>query len=344
VSETALVTGGGGFLGRHVVRQLLARGDAVRTFGRYRYPALEALGAECHTGDLGDPGDALADAVKGVDVVHHVAAVAGVWGDPAAFHRTNVIGTEHVIAACRRAGVGRLVFTSTPSVVAAPDGTSHEGGDESLPYPATYLADYPRTKAQAERAVLAADGPGLRTTALRPHLIFGPGDPHLVPRVLERARSRSLRPVGDGSARVDLTFVENAARAHFQAAAALEGQAPAAGKAYFISQGEPVELWPWVSALLRQVGLPPLGRPVSFEAAFRMGAALEKAWSWLHLDGEPPMTRFVATQLATSHWFDISAARRDLGYDPEVVPMAEATQRLYAHYREGPGRWELPPE
>ncbi|MCA8920579.1 MAG: NAD-dependent epimerase/dehydratase family protein [Planctomycetes bacterium] len=330
--EKALVTGGGGFLGSEVVRRLLARGDAVRVLGRSRYPALEALGAECVQGDLGDR-DAVAAACAGVDVVHHVGALAGAWGKAADFERTNVHGTEHVVAGCRAAGVGRLVFTSSPSVISPPDFHDHDGVDERCPYPERYLAHYPRTKAQAERIVLAANGESLRTCALRPHLIYGVGDPHIVPRLFTRARKKKLRRVGDGPARIDFTRVENAAIAHLLAADDLAGKARSAGNAYFITNGEPVALWDWVAAFLEGVGLPPVTKQVSSRAAFRLGGALELAWKALRLGGEPPMTRFVAVQLATSHWFTIDAARRDLGYAPEAFPLAPATEALIAHYK-----------
>lgn len=331
-----LVTGGGGFLGRELVRQLLARGDAVRVFSRRRFADLEALGVECAAGDLGDAA-AVRAACQGQELVFHTAAVAGAWGPRATFERTNVRGTEHVIAACRSEGVPRLVFTSSPSVISGDEPCDHAGADESLPYPARYLADYPRTKALAERAVLAANADGLLTCALRPHLIVGPGDPHLVPRVLDRARAGRLRIVGDGENRVDLTHVENAARAHLQAADRLREGSPVAGRAYFITNGEPVALWPWIDDLLLAAGARPLRGKISLRAALRLGGALETAWRWLHLSGEPPMTRFVASQLGTSHWFDISAARRDLGYDPERLPMNEVTRALHAHYAAASG-------
>lgn len=336
-----LVTGGGGFLGAEIVRQCLAQGDQVRVLGRNRYPEVEALGAEGHVGDIAHV-DAVRRAARGCEVVYHTAALAGVWGDPRAYDRTNVQGTEAVIAACRAEQVPRLVYTSTPSVVASPDRTSHEGADESLPYPTRFLADYPRTKVVAEKAVLAANGPALRTVALRPHLIFGPGDPHLVPRIIARARAGRLRIVGDGSVKVDITYVENAARAHLQAERALrKAPSPAAGKAYFLSQGQPIVLWTWINDLLQALGLPPVTRRVSLTSAYCVGAVLESTWRLFRFASEPPMTRFVATMLGTSHWFDISAARRDLGYDPEKIPTEEATRRLKAYYLEGPGRVHL---
>jgi nucleoside-diphosphate-sugar epimerase len=311
----ALVTGGGGFLGGVVVRKLLARGDAVRSFTRTAYPWLAELGVEQAHGDLADA-DAVAKAIAGCDVVFHVAAKAGVWGRYADYFATNVTGTENVLAACQSHGVPRLVYTSTPSVVHG--GESIEGADESIPYPDRYEAFYPQTKAVAERAVLAANGPQLATVALRPHLVWGPGDPHLIPRVLRRARAGKLRRVGTQPVKVDITYVDNAAAAHLLAADKLAPGLPIAGKAYFITDGEPVDLWEFLNRVLALAGLPPVTRSVSVWKAKLAGRVLEFVYRVLRLPGEPPMTRFVASQLATSHWYDISAARRDLGYEPKV--------------------------
>lgn len=326
----ALVTGGGGFLGRYIVEQLVARGDRVRSFGRGAYPELAALGVEVVRGDVGDAG-AVARACAGIDCVFHVAALAGVGVDWRPFKQINVQGTEHVLRACREAGVGRLVYTSSPSVTFA--GTDQRGVDESVAYDFDWLrangAHYSRSKALAEQAVLAADGDGLRTCALRPHLIWGPRDNHLIPRLLDRARRGRLRRVGDGGNVVDVTYVENAARAHVLAADALEGAAPARGKPYFISQGEPVNCWEWINAVLGLAGLQAVRRSISYTAARRLGAVCEWAYRALRRRGEPPMTRFLADQLATSHWFDIAAARRDLEYEP-TVSMGEGMRRLQA--------------
>jgi nucleoside-diphosphate-sugar epimerase len=321
---TALVTGGGGFLGGVIVRKLLARGDAVRSFTRTAYPWLAELGVEQAHGDLADA-DAVAKAVEGCDVVFHVAAKAGVWGRYADFFATNVTGTECVLAACRSHGVRRLVYTSTPSVVHG--GESIEGADESLPYPARYEAFYPQTKAVAERAVLAANGPDLATAALRPHLVWGPGDPHLIPRVLRRARAGKLRRVGKQPVKVDVTFVDNAADAHLLAADRLTPGSPVAGKAYFITDGEPVDLWEFLNRVLALVELPPVTKSVSVWKARLAGRVLEFVYRTLRLPGEPPMTKFVASQLATSHWYNIAAARRDLGYEPKVG-LEEGLRRL----------------
>ncbi len=310
-----LVTGGGGFLGRHVVERLLARGLSVRILGRSPQPELEKRGVETVQGDIADS-TAVDRAVAGSEAVFHVAAKAGVWGPKDAYFQANVVGTRHVLAACARHGVQRLIYTSTPSVVFT--GEAFKGADESLPYGKNWLCPYPETKAQAEREVLAANGQnGLRTCALRPHLIWGVGDPHIVPRLVDRACRGRLRIVGDGKNRVDITHVKNAALAHERAFDALES-GTAGGKAYFLSQGEPVVLWDWINQLLTRLGEPTVTRTISAQAATRIGACLEWIYKTFHLSGEPAMTRFVAVELSKDHWFDISAARRDLGYTPEV--------------------------
>jgi nucleoside-diphosphate-sugar epimerase len=320
----ALVTGGGGFLGGAVVRRLRDRGDEVRSLSRGHYPDLDALGVKQFRGDLADAG-AVADAAAGCDVVFHVAAKAGVGGRYADYHRANVLGTEHVLAACRRHGVRRLVYTSSPSVVF--DGRDMEGVDESVPYPASYHAHYPRTKAVAERAVLAANGPDLATVALRPHLIWGPGDNHLVPRILARGRDGRLRRVGRANKLIDSVYIDNAADAHLLAADRLRPGSPVAGRAYFISNGEPLPAWDLINRILACGGLPPVTRSVPVWLAVAAGAVLEAAYRLLRPDGEPPMTRFLARELATAHWFDLTAARRDLGYAP-AVSVAEGLKRL----------------
>lgn len=332
IARRALVTGGGGFLGRAIVERLLAEGVEVRSFSRGSYPELEALGARCHRGDLCD-GEALRRAAEGCDLVFHVAARPGVWGPHESYHRPNVVGTETVLATCRALSIGRLVYTSSPSVVF--DGASCEGADESLPYPERYETSYPATKAEAERAVLAANGPALATVSLRPHLIWGPRDPNLIPRIVRRARTGRLRRVGDGRNRVDTVYVDNAADAHLAAARVLAPDAPCAGRAYFVANDEPVELWPFIDRILACAGLPPVRRSISAANAWRVGWLLEKVWSLFGLAGEPPMTRFVAHELSTSHWFDLGAARRDLGWAPRVS-VDEGLRRLEAWLRENP--------
>lgn len=336
----ALVTGAGGFLGRYIAEQLVERGDQVRNFSRRRYPDLDALGVEQMQGDLRDA-EAVTQACAGVDVVLHNAGVAGIWGPWQHYHGINTLGTENIVAACRRHGISRLVYTSSPSVTF--EGTDQVGIDESAPFPNKWLCHYPHSKALAEQHVLAANGQdGLLTCCLRPHLIWGPRDEHLIPRLIERARSGKLRRVGDGQNLVDMIYVENAARAHLQAADALQREAsPVAGRAYFISQGEPVNCWDWINEILALAGLPPVRKAISRPAAWAAGTVLEGLWTVLGRRDEPRMTRFLAAQLATSHHFDISAARRDFGYRP-LVSTAAGMQRLQDWLQQQP-RQDGPP-
>jgi len=312
----ALVTGGGGFLGRYIVEQLLATGAQVRIFSRRRFPDLEDAGVVGLVGDLRDE-RAIAEACRGVDTVFHTAAVPGIWGPWSLYYETNTVGTLNVIAGCVAHGVSRLIYTSSPSVVY--DGRPHEGEDESLPYPTDYSAWYPKSKALAEQAVLEANGASeLRTIALRPHLIWGPRDNHLLPRLIQRAKQGQLKRVGDGRNQVSMSYVENTAHAHLLAASALEEGMPCAGKAYFINEPKPVLLWEWIDQLLETAGLPPIQKGVPASAAWLAGAILEGA---AHLTGsrkEPMMTRFLASQLSSSHWYRIDAAQRDFRYAPLV--------------------------
>ena len=328
----ALVTGGGGgFLGRHIVDQLLARGDRVRVLSRSDSPDLIAQGVECHIGDLRDAA-CVEQACAGVDAVFHTAALPGIWGRWETFHSINTVGTEHVLAASRKGGVRKLIYTSSPSVVY--DGSSHLMAVESLPYPETYLCAYPHTKALAERAVLAANSPGqLLTIALRPHLIWGPRDNHLIPRLIQRAMSGQLRQVGDGTNEISMAYVENVAAAHLQACDALHDSAPCAGRAYFINETEPVRLWEWVNRLLAVAGLPPVRKTISARAAYAIGYGMELVYRTLHIESEPRMTRFLAAQLSQSHSYSIAKAQRDFGYRP-IVTVEEGLRRIEPELRQ----------
>jgi nucleoside-diphosphate-sugar epimerase len=336
-----LVTGGTGFLGRHLVGRLLGTGRRVRILGRTPAPDLEQRGVDFVRASLEDAAAVLA-ACEGVETVFHVAAKVGVWGRYDDFFRINVMGTRAVLAGCRAHGVKRLVYTSTPSVVY--NGRDLAGVNESLPLTTACPSPYPVTKAIAEGEVLAANEATLRTVALRPHLIWGIGDPHLVPRLLQRARTGRLRITGSGCNRVDLVHVENVVDATLLAENALAVSSPADrketgsrradGRAYFITNGEPVVLWEWINTLLRSLGEPVVTKRISLRTASALGAACELAWRALPLTGEPPMTRFVAAELAKDHWFDISAARRDLGYVPRVG-MEQGTAELIESLKAG---------
>lgn len=320
-----LVTGGGGFLGLYIVEQLREAGHDVRVLCRGRYAALDQLDVDVHNGDIRDA-SAVQKACDGVEVVFHTAAVPGVWGKWDHYHSINTTGTENVISAARSHGVRRLIYTSSPSVVF--DGSDHVDADESLPYPSEWMCHYPHSKALAEQAVLNAnDDDTLRTVSLRPHLIWGRRDNHLIPRLLQKARSGRLRRVGDGTNVVSVVHVENAAAAHIQAESALRSSTAAAGNAYFINEPESVNLWSWVDDILKLAHLPPVRKSISRRTAYRVGTVMEKLWTWLPLPGEPPMTRFVAAQLSGSHSYSIESARRDFGFAP-IVTMEQGLQSL----------------
>lgn len=361
MNDAVFITGASGFIGGRLAERLLAAGRKVRVLARRPLPELERLGAEAITGDLRDAA-ALCRGCEGVGTVFHVAGRVGVWGPPADFFHTNVEGTRAVIAACRAAGVPRLVYTSSPSVVF--NGGDLAGVDESAPLCTEAPCAYPTSKAAAEGLVSGANAPQLATVSLRPHLVWGPGDRNVVPRVLALARRGRLKIVGAGRNLVDCTHITNVVDAHVLAEQALhqcnligytttgarratEGRPGGSrgagdkssagdprGRAYFITNGEPVVLWDWINELLRGVGVPEVTGRVSLASAYRAGAVLEALWRVLPLHGEPPMTRFVAKELATDHWFKIDAARRDLGYAPRVS-MAAGTAELIAYYRAG---------
>lgn len=321
------MTGAGGFLGLYLVEQLVAEGIRVRAFARRRYAALEELGVEQVVGDLRDA-EAVAAACQQMDVVFHAGGVAGIWGAWKRYYQINTVGTQHVVAGCRRHRVARLIYTSSPSVTF--DGRDQRGIDESAPYARRWLCNYSRSKALAEQYVLAADeSGGLRTCALRPHLIWGPRDAHLIPRLIERARAGRLRQVGDGANLVDMVYVENAARAHVQAAQVLHDDSPVCGRAYFISQGKPVNCWQWINEILAVAGLAPVDRSISLATAWRLGACMEAAYWVLRRHSEPPITRFLAAQLGRSHYFDTSQARKDFGYRTQIST-EEGMRRLAA--------------
>lgn len=311
-----LVTGGGGFLGKAIVVRLLQQNHHVVSIARGHYPELRVMRVETIQGDLADL-DAITHAAEGCDAVIHTAAKAGVWGDTGEYYRANALGTANVIKACRVHGIRRLVYTSTPSITFT--GRDQDGVDESVPVATEFLCAYPATKAMGEQAVRSSNGPDLATVALRPHLIWGPGDPHLVPRVLEQGRTGKLRIVGDGRKLVDSTYIDNAAHAHLCALDRLEPGAACAGKAYFISNGEPLAMADLLNRILDAGGLPPVTRKVPARVAYMAGVVLEAYHNIFKPDREPRMTRFVARQLATAHWFKLDAANRDLGYRPLVT-------------------------
>ena len=320
--QNILVTGGGGFLGKAIVKKLVAAGENIRSFSRSFYPELKSMGVDQIQGNIGDI-SAVIKACNGIQTVFHVAAKPGVWGNYKDYYKTNVTGTNNVIEACNIHNISKLIYTSSPSVIF--NGMDMEGVDESVPYPDRFHAHYPKTKAIAEQFVINATSDKLRTIILRPHLIWGPGDNHLVPRII--AKAGRLKIVGNGKNLVDTIFIDNAADAHILAANKLDETPQISGNIYFISQGEPILLWNMINAILKAAGIGPVKKSIPKQMAWLVGAVFEFLYRILHIKKEPPMTRFVAKELATSHWFDISAAKRDLGYSPRVS-MEEGLKKL----------------
>lgn len=323
-----LVTGGGGFLGKGIVRKLVEQGHTVCSLSRGDYPELRKLGVQTFSGDISNY-KAVHEAARDCELIYHVAALASSWGPYETFYATNVLGTQNVIQACHAHDINHLVYTSSPSVIF--DGTDQEGFDETAPYPDTYLAYYPQTKAIAECAVMAANDDRLKTVSLRPHLIWGPEDTQLLPRLIEQGFSGKLKLVGSGRKRIDAVYIDNAVDAHLNAASRLMNDGNCAGKTYFITNDDP---WPFekiLNAILESVGVQPVTKHISPRLAYNAGATLEWIYRIIGKKDEPRMTRFVARQLATAHWYDITAAKEDLGYVPQVT-MEEGLDRLRKWY------------
>ena len=318
-----MVTGGGGFLGSSICRQLAASGHEVVAYQRSPADHLAPHGVISRQGDINDQ-TALRNASEGCDAVIHTAGKAGIWGDPADYERVNVAGTANVIDTCREQHIDCLVHTSSPSVVHT--GGDIEGADESLPLADHFKAPYPASKARAEALIVQANGPDLKTVALRPHLIWGPGDPHILPRLLSKVRRGKLLLPGPDKV-IDTIFVENAALAHLKALEELANGGACAGKAYFVTNNEPMRQREIIARLLEAVGVPVEIKPVPLPLAMLVAGACELIWRTLRLRSEPPVTRFSVEQLATAHWYDTRAAERDFGYRP-VIPIAAALKTL----------------
>ncbi|MFI5129762.1 MAG: NAD-dependent epimerase/dehydratase family protein [Chitinophagales bacterium] len=321
------VTGGGGFLGIAIVRRLCAGGHVVVTFSRKYHPSLNQLGVMHIQGDLSEY-NVLKEAMTGCEAVFHVAAKTGIWGRYKDFYKTNVTGTENILQACRELRIHYLVYTSSPSVVY--NGKDMEGFNESLPYPEKYNAWYPKTKAIAEKLVMNANSDALKTVSLRPHLIWGQGDPHYIPKLFKKAKAGKLFILGKSPNLVDCIYIDNAAKAHLQAFDKLfRNPNQVEGKTYFISQGDPIPILELINKLLATGGFPPVTKYLSPRIARIAGRLLETIYRIFGISDEPPITLFLAQQLSTSHWYDICAAKQDIGYEAEVS-LEEGMERLRA--------------
>lgn len=320
-----LVTGASGLLGRSVATELLRRGDEVRTLQR-RPAGID--GAQELAGTITDPAT-VARALAGVDAVVHLAAKVSLAGDPAEFDTVNVGGTRLLVEGARRAAVGRFVFVSSPSVAHA--GSSLVGVDAEPADPGAARGEYARTKAAAELLALGADSAELRVVAVRPHLVWGPGDTQLVGRIVERSRVGRLPLLDHGTALIDTLYIDNAATGIAQALARVDA---VHGNAYVLTNGEPRPVAELLAGICRAAGVPAPTRSVPAGVALAAGSLIERAWRLRPGADEPPMTRFLAEQLSTAHWFDQRRVRRDLEWTPEVS-LDDGFARLAAWYAAG---------
>ena len=328
--KNVLVTGGGGFVGTAIVKLLLEKGCSVSVAGRNLYSHITDFGVKCFVGDISDK--AFTDRIcRGIDTVFHTAAKAGIWGEWSEYKKTNVYGTENVIESCLKNDVEKLIYTSTPSVVFNRNDVVE--GNESLPYATEFLCNYAKSKVLAEKLVLRCNPRQLKTCAIRPHLIWGPGDPHLIPRLIERGKQKSLKIIGNGDNLVDITFIENVANAHILAALSMDRTENTCGNAYFIGQEKPVNLWNWINQLFVELKIPPVTQKVPFKIGYFAGSLLERMHTMVRSGKEPKMTRFLAYQLSHSHFFSHANAKKDFGYEP-VVSLIEGQERLIRWIKE----------
>ena len=308
-----LITGGGGFLGKALAEKCVDRGDRVFSFSRTDRPELTALGVVQIIGDVTDK-SAVDAAVRGMDVVFHLAARTGYWGRLAPFYKTNVKGTRNVIEACRGSQVKVLVYTSTTRVMM--EGRRVLPGTGSADYPRRFSDNAAMSRAFAEQAVRKAADEDLRTVILRPHMIWGPGDTSTVPGILKKRRP--LFRIGSGKNKVSGIYVEDAAMAHLIAADRVFENPDLSGKAYVIAQSEPLVLWDFIDSIRAMKGEEPVRFRLPKRMAYRIGSVLEFLHKHLGLPFGPVLTRAMVRELAFSHVFDNGPFQKDLGFEPEV--------------------------
>ena len=317
-----LVTGGKGFLGSSIVHRLLELGHQVETLSRSTGSKKNST-VKHHQLDLSKKVLNF-EQFKGIECIFHTAAKAGIDGRYHDYYTANYLGTKNILNLAKDIGVKYFIYTSSPSVVFS--GKPISDGNEKLSYVSNRVSPYSHTKALAEEAVLHANNNTFLSTSLRPHLIWGENDPHLLPKVISLHKNGKLKIVGEGNNQVDLTHIDNVVHAHILAFDALLEGYPLDGKAYFISQNEPVKLWDWINSIFRDLNLDPIDNRISFPKAYCAGAFLEILWKILRLKSDLPMSRFVACQLAHDHWFSTESAKSDFGYEP-IISMSEAMKK-----------------
>jgi len=317
-----VVTGASGFLGRAVATELVAAGHEVRTLQR-RPP--EVLGAADILGSITDP-EHVARAMDGAEGVVHLAAKVSLAGDASEFHRVNVEGTQTVLSAAEAAGVSRFVQVSSPSVAHAGSALAGVGAEPASPERAR--GEYARTKAKAELLALERDSEAMRVIAIRPHIVWGPGDTQLVDRIVDRARRGRLPLLNGGTALIDTTYVDNAASG---IVAALHRADVAHGRAYVLTNGEPRPVADILAGICIAAGVRPPRWSVPAGLGRAAGSLVERVWAVRPGSDEPPMTRFLAEQLSTAHWFDQRDIREALDWAP-AVSIDEGLRRLAASY------------
>ena len=307
-----LLTGASSLIGAGVAEHLSRRGDEVVVLQRRPSEVAARLGLVEHLADITDA-PAVAQAAAECDAVIHLAARVGVVGTSGQFYDTNVRGTLAVLEAAQMSGVNRFVFVSSPSVAHAGAAIAGAGAEPADPRSAG--SHYSKSKAQAELEVLAADGPGFATIAIRPHLVWGPGDTQLIGRIVARAKSGRLALVGGGHALIDTTYIDNAVEA---LVAALDRAEDGHGEAFVVSNGEPRTVAELFERICTAAQVPVPTRTVPTSVAWAGGAVAEALWRVTGRDDDPPMTRFLAAQLGTAHWFDQSRVREVLQWTPRV--------------------------
>ncbi len=335
-----LVTGATSLIGSELSAALAARGDSVVCFQRNVSHGLGRRATTCddHTitqrlGDVRDA-EALRAAAEGCDAVVHLAAKVGVVGEWEEYRSINVDGTANVVAAARSVGIDRVIHVSSPSV--AHGGEPIIGASADAPVLGRRHAYYAESKAIAERLALASADEEFGVVAIRPHLVWGPGDTQLVGRIVERARTGRLALVGGGRALVDTTYIDNAVSALVAALDSVRPGAECSGRAYVIANGEPRPIRDLIAGICAAAGVEFAPRDVPLAVATRLGRVVEWAWPLLRREGEPPLTEFLAEQLGTAHWFDPTPAARDLAWSPTVT-IDEGLARLAGWYRESDG-------